>query len=198
MNAQKQTQTVMQKIKAKIKPKTLLIVAIPVFILLTVLIIDFLHPSSEFTVITESSLKETLLISKVETLEYTYNSTVAVPNKEKAKYYVAYEGTVKLGFNMENIQVTKDEQTYIVTLPEMEVANVNVDMTLDFIFTEDKYNTDTVYQEAFNAATEDLKKKANANSNLFELARESAISSVKSWLVPWEAQLEDGYSIVVQ
>ena len=198
MNAQKQTQTVMQKIKAKIKPKTLLIVAIPVFILLTVLIIDFLHPSSEFAVITESSLKEVLLDNKVETLAYTYNSTVAVPNKEKAKYYVAYEGTVKLGFNMENIQVTKDEQTYIVTLPEMEVANVNVDMTLDFIFTKDKYNTDTVYQEAFNAATEDLKKKANANSNLVDLARERAISSVKSWLGPWEAKLEDGYSIVVQ
>lgn len=198
MNAQKQTQTVMQKIKAKIKPKTLLIVAIPVFILLTVLIIDFLHPSSEFTVITESSLKETLLISKVETLEYTYNSTVSVPNEKKAKYYVAYEGKVWIGFDMKNIEVKKEDYTYVITLPELSITNVEVNTKMDYIFIKDKYNNDTVYQEALAAAENDLRTEASANVKLFDMARKNAISSVKAWLTPWEAQLEDGYSIVVQ
>lgn len=167
-------------------------------LLIAILVLVVFLPKGGTTFSAESSLKEVLEIADLSTAEYTYNSIVEVKNdKEETKYHVAYKGTVKVGANFENIQFaeTKDEITIII--PSVEIQDVSVDTDFDYIFTKDKYNTETIYAEAYNKCIEDLTKKAETNQTLLTTARESAVDTIKALLRPFESQLADGQKFEV-
>ena len=158
---------------------------------------------SQVTTITESSLEKVIAISDLSTLDYTYNSITNVLDEdgETVKYHVAYEGVVTAGIDFENIDVAIDEDTKTITIsvPEANIQNVDVNMgTLEYIFENKKYETETVSQEAYKACRADLEKKATEEDHLLSVAKENAVDAVSALIVPWVEQLDEEYHVEVK
>lgn len=152
----------------------------------------------EVEIISESSLKEMIEISELSTIEYTYNSTVTVKDKKTEKYHVAYEGTIKAGFDFDKIDVKHKEskRKIVITIPEIKITSVNVnENSLDYIFIKEKYDTEKTFEEAFNACEKDLAKKAKKNETIFKMGRESAIEVISALMKPYEDTLPKDYEI---
>lgn len=157
----------------------------------------------QVTTITKASLEKVLEISDLETLDYTYNSIVDIMDEdgETAKYHVAYEGVVTAGIDFEKIGVSveDDTKTVVVTVPEAEVQNVYVDMgTMEYIFEKDRYETETVSQEAYHFCCEDLEKKAKEETSLLTIARDNAVEAVNALISPWVEQMDEEYHVEVR
>lgn len=163
-----------------------------------------LHSKEDrLTTITKASLEKVLEISDLETLDYTYNSITDVMDEdgESVKYHVAYEGVVTAGIDFEKIDVSveDDTKTVVVTLPEAEIQNVYVDMgTMEYIFEKDKYETETVSQEAYHACCKDLEKKAKEETSLLTIARDNAVEAVNGLIAPWVEQMDKEYQVEVR
>lgn len=158
----------------------------------------------EVETVTKTSLEETVRISRLYTAEYPYNGYTAVFDEDtgEIKYYVAYEGTVKAGIDVSKIRVSLEEGigTIIILLPEIEVTSPMVDAgTMEYIFTDEKYNTETVAQEAYKAANDDLSVKAGKDVNIITTAREAAKTAAKALVEPWINQVggENEYTVKV-
>ena len=157
----------------------------------------------EVSVISESSLKEILKIDELSTLEYFYNSvaTVSEEDSEKIKYYVAYEGAVRFGIDFEEIDISidTDSKEVIVTIPDIKVVSFKVKQeTMDFIFIKDKYETETVLTEAYSVCLSDLETKVLAETSLFDMAKENAVSSIEALICPWVEQVDGEYTVSIK
>lgn len=157
----------------------------------------------QVTTITKSSLEKVLEISDLETLDYTYNSIVDVMDEdgETAKYHVAYEGVVTAGINFEKIGISVEDETktVVITVPEAEIQNVYVDMgTMEYIFEKNRYETETVSQEAYHFCCEDLEKKAKEETSLLTIARDNAVEAVNALISPWVEQMDEEYHVEVR
>lgn len=155
------------------------------------------------TTITEATLEEVIEISDLSTLDYTYNSITDVKDEdgETVKYHVAYKGKVTAGIDLEKVDVSVDEETkkIVVRVPETMIQNIDVDMgTMEFIFEKDKYETETVTQEAYKACRADLEKKATGESTLLSMAKDNAIDAITALISPWVEQLDEEYTVEVK
>lgn len=165
----------------------------------------FNNREGQLTTISKSALEKVIEINELSTVDYTYNAIATVYDEndkkgEKVKYYVAYEGLVTVGIDFKKIVIEVDDTEKIIkiTLPEVEIHDLTVDMaTFDCIFVNDKYNTEKVSQEAYTASKEDLKQRIETENELFELARENAIASIKALFAPWIEQVDEEYKIEV-
>ncbi len=197
------------KRKKKLTPQQLkmrlIAVGSVIAILILIPVICYLVRDKQYRATTdaEASLSEILEIGDLSTVEYLYNSTVEVKNTEKyeVKYYVAYEGTVTMGVDFAKIksEIVEEEgnkKVIQITLPPTEVQDVSVDIdSLDFIFPKEKYNTETVVQEAYGKCVKDLEVKAKLNKSLKESAREEAEDAIRAFLSPLKMD-EKEYEIV--
>lgn len=178
---------------------------------LAVMVIGFLCIKSELShsdgkkvsTISESLLEEMKEINELSTVDYTYNAIAKVyaEDEETLKYYVAYDGTVTAGidFNKIDIDVNEEEKKVILTLPDVEIQDVRIDMgTMDYIFTKNKYETETVSQEAYKASLADLENRVSQEDSLHEMARENAIASVKALFSPWIEQVDEQYTVEIK
>jgi hypothetical protein len=157
----------------------------------------------EVATVTESMLEETVRKGSLYTAEYPYNGYTAVYDEdgETVKYYVAYEGTVKAGFDVRKIEVFLDEEsnTIYIRLPEAAVTGPQVNPgTMEYIFEDEKYNTETVAQEAYRAACEDLAERARVDTDIRANAEESAKAAEKALVEPWVNQMERGTEYTVK
>ena len=157
----------------------------------------------QVTTITKSSLEKVLEISDLETLDYTYSSIVDVMDEdgETAKYHVAYEGVVTAGINFEKIGISVEDETktVVITVPEAEIQNVYVDMgTMEYIFEKNRYETETVSQEAYHFCCEDLEKKAKEDTSLLTIARDNAVEAVNALISSWVEQMDEEYHVEVR
>ena len=156
----------------------------------------------QITTISKASLEKIIEINQLSTVDYTYNAIATVYDDagEKIKYYVAYEGLVTAGIDFEKIELAVDdvEKKVTVTLPEIEIHDLTVNMgTMDCIFTDDKYNTEKVSQEAYFASKQDLKNRIEKDTELPKMAKENAIASVKALFSPWIEQLDEAFTVEV-
>ena len=191
-------QKLLETFKNMGKTTKYIIIAGLVVFLIAILALVVFSPKGGTTFSAESSLKEVLEIADFSTAEYTYNSIKEVKNdKNETKYHVAYKGTVKVGVNFEKIQIVETKDTITIIIPGVEIQDVSIDTNLDYIFTKDKYNTETIYAEAYNKCVEDLNEKAKTNQALLSTARESAADTIKALLRPFESQLADGQKFEV-
>lgn len=189
----------MLDIVKKAKKTTKLFILVLVLVLFVTVIIIVTSGSGEVTVDVESSLKEVFEISDLSTSEYTYNSIAEVKDEDndKIKYYVAYKGTVKAGFDFEEIIITTEGKKTIITIPEIKIIDTKVEDDLDFIFIKENYDTSHVYAEASDACKTHIKQESLTNEELLETAKENAIETLKALTLPIEEQLEEGYSIEI-
>lgn len=154
------------------------------------------------TTISEASLQEIIEISELSTVDYTYNAIAkAIDEDGEVKYYIAYEGVVTAGINFDKIDIEVDDEDKMITfiVPDVEVQDIEVDMgTLEYIFEDDDYETETVSQEAYKISLADLEKRVEEENMLFELAKENAIESVKALFTPWIVQIDATYTVQVR
>ena len=139
----------------------------------------------EVTTISQSSIEKILDISELSTLEYTYNA-VAAGYDEDGKtllYHVAYEGTVSAGIDFDKlkVKVNPDKKEIRITVPEAKILDCSVN--------EGSLN---------KVSKEDLKKKANEETRITELAKENAISAISGLIEPWVDQVDDEYTVIIK
>ena len=163
-----------------------------VAIVIVVLLFVIFSGSGKTTISVETSLKEVIEVSQLNTAAYTYNSIVEVKDGDKTKYYVAYEGTVRTGVNFADVEIRRNGEAIQIVIPDVEISDaVEVD-NMEYIFVKKKYDTETTFAEASKACKEDLRQKASANVTLRETARKSAEDTLMALVKPFEAQLNEG------
>ena len=162
-----------------------------------ILLLMVISLSGSLRIDVETSLKEIFLAQEAYTAEYTYNSIAEVTEEDTTKYYVAYQGTVKSGFDFGKIQLLETDDQILVLIPEIEIKHVEVDTNLDYIFLKKRYDTESTYAEAYSFCTQDLTEKASANQTLKTTAEESAIHMVEALLKPFEPHLEEGQTFQI-
>lgn len=158
---------------------------------------------SEVSVITKSSLEEIIEIDDLSTVDYTYNAVAKATKSDKktVKYYVAYEGKVTAGIDFEKIKIDLDEKNkkITVTVPEVTIQSTSVTWgTLEYIFEKEKYETETISQEAYKICLSDLNAKIKKDNILFETAKENAVEAVKGLIEPWVKQIDKQYVVEVK
>ncbi len=180
------------------------VAAIVLLIICAIVVIPKMLNSDEEKVvtITKSSLEKIIKINDMSTLEYTYNAIAHVNDEDgKAKYHVAYEGTVTAGIDITKVDVSVDEQNkkIKIVIPEAKIQAIDVDIAkMDFIFEKSKYETETVSQEAYKACLEDLEKRANSEDDLLSMAKENAVDSITALITPWVEQIDEEYSVKIK
>ncbi len=157
----------------------------------------------KLTTISNSSLEKIIEINELSTVDYTYNATVTKTTAEGSEimYHVAYEGTVTAGIDFQKISfdINKEDKIITITIPDIEIQEIRVNMgTMDYIFTKDKYETETVSQEAYKLCKADLQKRIQDAEELKKTAKENAVSSVKALFQPWIETIDKEYTVVVQ
>ena len=162
-------------------------------------------PSGEVEYDVKTTLKECLESSDLNTAEYTYNSIAKVKkdatkkdSEDNVKYYVLYEGKVKSGFNINDIDIRETDNGVTLIIPQIVINSVEVDTDLEQIFTKKKYDTEKTYAEAYAACCEDLESKAKANLTLYRTAVESAKETLTAFVKPFEKQLGENKKIEVE
>ena len=187
--------------------KFTIVMVLLIFLALFVILRQFLKDSDarkeNSTVVTSSRLEKVLKISELSTYKVTYNGVAAVKNdEEELLYNVAYEAKVSVGLDMEKIKVEVDEtdkenRKIIVTLPEIEIMDVDVNPgSLDYIFEKKSADTEDVSRTAFPACRADVEEECKSNGVLFELARENAANTVKALAKPLLEQYQE-YSLEI-
>lgn len=176
-----------------------------IIIALIVLTISFIkvHNENRLTITTKSSLEKIIEINKLSTIEYTYNAIVAKYKDDEVKddnveYYVAYNGKVTAGidFNEVNIDVNYKEKKIYITLPNVEIHEINVDMgTLDYIYEKNTSEKDSISQEAYKLCKNDLRERAKNETELLVNANENAKSAIEALIKPWIESVDKEFQI---
>ena len=98
---------------------------------------------------------------------------------------------------MDQIKVSIDDtdpenKLMQVTLPDAEIADVNVDPgSLDYIFKDRNADTADVSVTSLPACIADAEADCRSNEELFTLARENAVRTVEALMQPFLAQTKE-------
>lgn len=156
-----------------------------------------------------SILKESKVISELQTLIVPYNTILKVEmprkNQNEAleyKYFTAYNGTVTFGLDFKNVKVNEDSENkkITITLPDIKVLETFVDPnSVETIYKKDKKSDiENEFIERRKECDEDLKYKANNDVKIKELAKNSAISTIKNLLKPITDEMYTDYEIIIE
>ena len=102
---------------------------------------------SEPSIITTSTLEKILNVSDLSTFEAIYNGfakVVSPDDPQKIDYYVSYDATVKAGIDFDQVEISVDDETKIISvkLPEIKITDITVDIeSMDYIFINDNDET---------------------------------------------------------
>ena len=93
------------------------------------------------------------------------------------------------------------EKEIVITMPEVEIQGVNVDMgTMQYIFTKNRYETETVSQEAYKLCQDDLRNRIKDKDEveLYKIAKDNAVLSVEALLKPWIEAVDSDYKVEIK
>jgi len=181
----------------------LLLAAFAVVIVISLLAFPFGGTHASPTVISKATLEKIINVSDLSTFEAVYNGIAAVPDNESEdaiSYYVSYNGRVKAGINIEDVTIDVDNEEKVITvsLPEVKITDISVDITsLDYLFVDDKANTYFVSEEAYRKCIEDVTNRSRQATALYELAEENAKSFIHALLSPFVAFFDSQYQIQI-
>jgi hypothetical protein len=194
------------KYKKKVKRKLLL----PILIITLIAAIGILsltrlldRHDNKVEILTVSTLEKIINISELSTFQAVYNGIAEVMNEKKPDqidYYVSYEAKVYAGINFEEVKITMDEEAKIitVTIPEIGITDVNVDIaSLDYIFHNKKANTSTVSEQAYKACIADVTNESEKEAAIYDLAEQNAKNIIKALISPFIEQLDSDYELEI-
>lgn len=180
---------------------SLLAIGLVLGIWITVSLLTDEKPEPE--IVTKSALEEIIHTSELSTFTAVYNGIAEVMNEKKADktdYFVAYNAKVYAGIDFDAVRFTVDNtaKTVTMTVPPVIITEVTVDFSsLDFIFMNDKANTDTVTEQAYRACEEDVLQESADNSTIRSLAEENAHNVLTALVKPFLDQLDEEYTLTI-
>jgi len=190
--------------RIKFKHIVVLFVIIAVIITALMIKIKIFNKKSEPTIISKATLEKVINVSDLSTFEAIYNGVAAVENEEKPEnidYYVSYEAKVKAGidFALVEVEVNEAEKIITVMLPEVKITDVDVDIaSMDYIFMNNKANTETVSAQAYKKCIKDVTKESNSTDEIYESARQNARNIVEALISPFVEQLDSEYKLEIK
>ncbi len=156
-------------------------------------------------ILTTSTLEKMVKISELSTFQAVYNGIAQVMNTEtpdQVDYYVAYMAKVNAGFDFEkiNIKLDKEVKKITVSIPEIEfIDEPEVDIgTLEYIFLNDKAETNTVTAQAYPACIADAKKESEEEPAIKDLAKENAKNIMEALINPFIENLDIAYELDIE
>lgn len=190
----------------RIKFKHIAVLFVIILVIITALMIKIkiFNKKSEPTIISKATLEKVINVSDLSTFEAIYNGVAAVENEEKPEnidYYVSYEAKVKAGidFALVEVEVNEAEKIITVKLPEVKITDVDVDIaSLDYIFMNNKANTETVSAQAYKKCIKDVTKESNSTDEIYESARQNARNIVEALISPFVEQLDSEYKLEIK
>ena len=203
---EKQTMEEQKKPTMSGKTLKLLLAILLVVIVIAVVLVGTKVASrkSEPEIISKSTLERIINVSDLSTFEAVYNGVAKVMNEKKPEnvdYYVSYNAKVKAGLDFEKIDLEIDREEKIITvkLPEIKITDVNVDITsLDYIFMNDKANTETVSAQAYKKCIEDVTNESSNEDAIYTLAEQNAHNIIEALIKPFVEQLDEEYQLVIK
>lgn len=181
-----------------------LILVIVVLVVAFVVMPAARNSKKQAEVLTVSTLEKIIDVSELSTFTAVYNGIAQVmdeENPELVDYYVSYEAEVNAGIDFEQVEIQLDEESKAIriTVPPVELTEVNVDISsLDFIFYDKSLNTSTVTETAFKACEADVKKESQEQEAIYDLAQQNAKNILTALVKPIVDQLDTEYSLVVE
>ena len=146
-------------------------------------------------------VEDVVRISELQTLEYSYDAICRVEDYGATVYYIAYESTVTLGINTNDIEFAYgDEKSKIITiiLPPVEILEVNVDAgSMDYIFVNDAYNNSAASVTAQQFCEADVQGKIDRDETMFTSARENTEAEIRALTEPLIEQFYPDYELVI-
>ncbi len=166
-------------------------------------------------ILSSSSLEKIVKVAKLSTFSAYYNGVAEVyvenekdeatdeeaadeQKEKKVAYYVAYEATVKLGINLNNVNIKTDTNNKCITvsMPKIEVESTDIDEeSLDFIFKKRNANDTGIIKVAYQACVEDAKAEIANQETMFKIARENAADTVRALILPLVQNVDENYTI---
>ena len=190
--------------RIKFKHIAVLFVIIAIIITALMIKIKIFNKKSEPTIISKATLEKVINVSDLSTFEAIYNGVAVVTNEENPEnidYYVSYEAKVKAGidFALVEVEVNETDKVITVTLPEVKITDVDVDIaSLDYIFMNNKANTQTVSEQAYKKCIKDVTKESNSTDEIYESARQNARNIVEALISPFVEQLDSEYKLEIK
>lgn len=181
-----------------------LVLVIVVLVMAFIVIPTARNSKKQAEVITVSTLQEIIDVSELSTFTAVYNGIAQVMNQdnpESVDYYVSYEAKVNAGIDFEQvgIDLDKEAKTIRITMPPVELTEVNVDISsLDFIFYNQKLNTSTVTETAYKACEADVEKESQEQQAIYDLAEQNAKNVLTALVKPIVDQAGTEYTLVVE
>jgi len=178
-----------------------------VFVVLVLLVIILWPKKKEEPkeeIITKASLEKIIDISELSTFEAVHNGVAVVMNEkkqEKVDYYVSYNAKVKAGIDFDQIIIEVDNENKVISIdiPEVRITDVVVETgSMEYIFINDKANTETVSQQAYKACLADVEEESEEAEAIKELAEQNARNVMEALIKPFVMQLDDEYTIEVR
>lgn len=153
-------------------------------------------------ILTTATLEKMVKISELSTFQAVYNGIAKVINQEnpdQVDYYVTYMAKVNAGFDFEKVKVTLDNEVKKITVSIPEIGFIGepvVDIgTLDYIFLNDKAETNTITAQAYPACIADAKKESEEESAIKDLAKQNAKNIMEALINPFIENLDTVYEL---
>lgn len=161
-----------------------------------------IRKAKEAEVLMESKLYSVIGLSDLSTYECVYNDICTVMDEEKSDkvaYYCAYESKVKAGIDFNKVDVAVEDKMITVTIPEVQITDINVDIaSLDYMFEDKKADTNTVSQQAYKACIADVERKCASEERIYQLAEQNAQNILKALILPFVQQLDSEYVLEIR
>ena len=137
-------------------------------------------------VITSAQLEKAIDISQLSTAEFVYNGIAEKYNEkhpERVDCYIAYNASVKVGIQMEDVtfEIQEEEKTVTPVLPEITVQIATLDEdSLSYI----PKNPDVPLKDMLILCKEDAVREAGESEKLYETAEENLKMVMEALLSP--------------
>ena len=190
------------------KAKVIAVCAAIIAICVAVVVLIFVINSSKAKkgpgpqeVDTVSTLEKVVKNSSLSTYEVVYNGVATVYNEKKPEevdYYVAYTATVNAGFDLKNIEITKDDEKkeIVISLPQIELFEPKVKIEeLDYIVVGKKVKTETISADAYKICKQDVAERARNQSEIYKYAKENGERLIKGLVMPFIDKLDEKYTV---
>ena len=196
----------MKNILKKLSKKSLVILIccfIVVILIITTILFVNKNGRKKLEIITKSNLEKIINVSDLSTLEAVYNGIAKVTNNEEpdeVNYYVSYDAKIKAGIDFQQVDINLDNEKKVikVKIPEIKINDINVDIaSLDYIFMNDKANTKTVSEQAYEKCIEDVTSEVDTEDAIYELAKENAQNIIEALIKPFINQLDAEYKLEI-
>ncbi|MBR2524013.1 MAG: DUF4230 domain-containing protein [Clostridiales bacterium] len=149
-----------------------------------------------------TTMEDIITISELRGLESSYTAVCRVYSEvdnTSPVYYIAYDATVVLGINTEDIEIDygdEKDKTITVILPRVVILDSVVNAgTLDYLFIDNSYNNHETSIQAQSRCEQDLLSRVREDDKMFLYAKDNTEAEIRALTEPLMKQLYPEYDL---